>query len=1126
MTEDESAPLMSKRRAPRSKNQKPTFGPFPGVDYRDVPILDRGAPFVRGDEKSVHGREIHGMFNQAMEAALAPGAVDPLAEAEVALAEILAYRQANGIVAGRPATLGGVAAGAAARETLKQRMDRAIALAEPGVTYDAVAATMTAETGQPITAQQVSSWHVLRGIRRRSAQADSETAKQQVIDLGTKDRTLSTEKIAERVDRDPKMVEGWLRDAGIPRDPLAVRRRGVIERGDLIPTPEQNRAINAYLNGEGLTQTAAALNLSPSTVLEFMERRGVPGRKRLGSGGRAQKFVARFNGRTWFEQPRDAVTPDRTFEYDSVANEWNDVADRSTAALGPSAMASQPADPELVERAVAEFGLTEDPAEAFYVLPDGRMLNASLPGRAGRRIDHDQILRAYDGEGDDRVERRPRSAGERLNYTSYVDDFLERTGAMRWSLGYPSGSLRASVAHPPTRSQQDLVLAEARYVDEVVFEQPGVDPSATQYDMPQDRGRLATDVRRGGAAPLGPSAMASALPDDSRLDAAIRGTAGVHRTPNGIRVEHAARMQTEEQGGQPALRPLHYLLSAEDAREYYTYDPSVAGLQAAGGGVLIDVPKLLRRPYVVETEQYVAAQALWDLFPAAPDGNGTVVDADLRAVLDPFNASGYEVTPELQQATAALAQRYGLDDGYTDTLLGIASRLSPAQRSPFIYDALAEEIAGAELRRQGYDSIIGVSEATGSWVISEIADLQEAASPIPGRPPFLRPEYQQAGPSAMAFDRPFGGSASAYHAAVIQQSPTLQAAAAESAATLRDNLADALSEDELFSFGVDERDQRVIDGFAQFYTSAVIGLAANDAERLDSIGLTPAQAEVERERALDLLGTNERMTALYEAEAAWSVLAGPAYGERLGPSAMAATGPPKLAEPFFSPLLRHTGNLPEIMTGVDEVRTPDRTVPERVVRRANTIRPGETPRPNRDGTVTTVVAPNGDWVQPERTIPGEVTPAMTPGQQALAILVEAGAKPDELTWTGLRQWLTQHTGEQLTRVEVSDYLQDNQVQIEEVLYEGRDARWAGPDYDLLTPGGENQRELLLTLPQSAVADANDRAVAALEAEVAALGLPTNTTEDRIKEAGGTEDLAKRWTRFKLYGDIGLPYDAF
>jgi len=803
------------------------------------------------------------------------------------------------------------------------------------------------------------------------------------------------------------------------------------------------------------------------------------------------------------------------------------LGDRDTPQLaGPSAMASQPADPELVERAVAEFGLTEDPAEAFYVLPDGRMLNASLPGRAGRRIDHDQILRAYDGEGDDRVERRPRSAGERLNYTSYVDDFLERTGAMRWSLGYPSGSLRASVAHPPTRSQQDLVLAEARYVDEVVFEQPGVDPSATQYDMPQDRGRLATDVRRGGAAPLGPSAMASALPDDSRLDAAIRGTAGVHRTPNGIRVEHAARMQTEEQGGQPALRPLHYLLSAEDAREYYTYDPSVAGLQAAGGGVLIDVPKLLRRPYVVETEQYVAAQALWDLFPAAPDGNGTVVDADLRAVLDPFNASGYEVTPELQQATAALAQRYGLDDGYTDTLLGIASRLSPAQRSPFIYDALAEEIAGAELRRQGYDSIIGVSEATGSWVISEIADLQEAASPIPGRPPFLRPEYQQAGPSAMASDRPFGGSASAYHAAVIQQSPTLQAAAAESAATLRDNLADALSEDELFSFGVDERDQRVIDGFAQFYTSAVIGLAANDAERLDSIGLTPAQAEVERERALDLLGTNERMTALYEAEAAWSVLAGPAYGERLGPSAMAATGPPKLAEPFFSPLLRHTGNLPEIMTGVDEVRTPDRTVPERVVRRANTIRPGETPRPNRDGTVTTVVAPNGDWVQPERTLPGEVTPAMTPGQQALAILVEAGAKPDELTWTGLRQWLTQHTGEQLTRVEVSDYLQDNQVQIEEVLYEGRDARWAGPDYDLLTPGGENQRELLLTLPQSAVADANDRAVAALEAEVAALGLPTNTTEDRIKEAGGTEDLAKRWTRFKLYGDIGLPYDAF
>lgn len=81
-------------------------------------------------------------------------------------------------------------------------------------------------------------------------------------------------------------------------------------------------------------------------------------------------------------------------------------------------------------------------------------------------------------------------------------------------------------------------------------------------------------------------------------------------------------------------------------------------------------------------------------------------------------------------------------------------------------------------------------------------------------------------------------------------------------------------------------------------------------------------------------------------------------------------------------------------------------------------------------------------------------------------------KKEELEWSGLMEWLDTQ-GRNLTRDDVVAYLRDNAVHIEEV--ESPVDRSMGSSHDFSAyqmPGGENYRELLLTLPiDSAAADA-------------------------------------------------------
>jgi hypothetical protein len=89
------------------------------------------------------------------------------------------------------------------------------------------------------------------------------------------------------------------------------------------------------------------------------------------------------------------------------------------------------------------------------------------------------------------------------------------------------------------------------------------------------------------------------------------------------------------------------------------------------------------------------------------------------------------------------------------------------------------------------------------------------------------------------------------------------------------------------------------------------------------------------------------------------------------------------------------------------------------------------------------------------------------GSQFLAQIEKtAGVKPEEVKWTGLDEFLKSR--QNVTKQEVQEFLDKNRVEIKEVALSNETATYSGelPKFSSYTlPGGENYREILLTLPQ-------------------------------------------------------------
>jgi hypoxanthine-guanine phosphoribosyltransferase len=113
------------------------------------------------------------------------------------------------------------------------------------------------------------------------------------------------------------------------------------------------------------------------------------------------------------------------------------------------------------------------------------------------------------------------------------------------------------------------------------------------------------------------------------------------------------------------------------------------------------------------------------------------------------------------------------------------------------------------------------------------------------------------------------------------------------------------------------------------------------------------------------------------------------------------------------------------------------------------------------------------------TIPAKTQGADGWRAQIQGLVNKGAVKVDEVEWSGVTDWLQMQTGK-VTKEQVLDYLDGNGVQVEEVTLGGKDGEriYVDPDtgeefpttekatkYESYTlPGGENYREVLLTLP--------------------------------------------------------------
>lgn len=117
------------------------------------------------------------------------------------------------------------------------------------------------------------------------------------------------------------------------------------------------------------------------------------------------------------------------------------------------------------------------------------------------------------------------------------------------------------------------------------------------------------------------------------------------------------------------------------------------------------------------------------------------------------------------------------------------------------------------------------------------------------------------------------------------------------------------------------------------------------------------------------------------------------------------------------------------------------------------------------GAVNYLMAPDEAEAGPERWFSKamEVARALPmekmTGQQALAML-RKGVSPEELKWTGADAFLPQQ--KQITKQDLVDYLAKNRVQTQDVVLGGLGQPTKYSSY--ATPGGENYRETLITLP--------------------------------------------------------------
>lgn len=227
-------------------------------------------------------------------------------------------------------------------------------------------------------------------------------------------------------------------------------------------------------------------------------------------GGRVP--YVRADGRGLFDAVEESSFAENGVYYEvPVFNQR--IGDDGTGTAGDWVDENFEPDANLIERAVENFGLTNDVREAFYVLPDGRMLDGSGRHWGGdersvagqRQVDHSDNSEVIDD-----------ASGADAMY-----EWMVRTGAMRFDqiVGI------ASVARPPTKAQLDVLnranrgkylalslnTPEGRIVEDVEFE------SASKAKIQDFFDQALEKARRGEVGAFAQENRGSFSPTENRI---------------------------------------------------------------------------------------------------------------------------------------------------------------------------------------------------------------------------------------------------------------------------------------------------------------------------------------------------------------------------------------------------------------------------------------------------------------------------------------------------------------------------------------------------------------------------------------------------------------------------------